>query len=328
MDAPKVSVLIPTYNYARFLPQAIESVLNQSFRDFELIIGDDNSTDSSAEVIRTFAAQDARIRFSIHERNLGMVENWNWCLAQAKGVYVKYLFGDDFLLATDALERLVQLVESKPGIDLAASARTVVDDNSSPVQVWDDMEEDGILKGEKVAFDCLKTYRNLIGEPSVVLFRREKAQRGFDTSFRQAVDLELWLHLLHQGGDVAYTRIPLCAFRRHSLQQTALNHQRFDYFVGEHDRILLRYSECYFRNARAKQLFEHLYWMRKKPRGRPDEPQIRNMIADRLGGKYYLCWLQMRFTKLGINVRRAWRKHVLRQPIPSKRDASEFTAHR
>jgi glycosyltransferase involved in cell wall biosynthesis len=328
MDAPKISVLIPTYNYARFLPQAIESVLNQSFRDFELIIGDDNSTDSSAEVIRTFAAQDARIRFNIHEQNLGMVENWNWCLAQAKGVYVKYLFGDDFLLATDALERLVQLVESKPGIDLAASARTVVDDNSSPVQVWDDMEQEGILKGEKVAFACLKTYRNLIGEPSVVLFRREKAQRGFDTSFRQAVDLELWLHLLHQGGDVAYTRTPLCAFRRHSLQQTAVNHQRFDHFVGEHDRILLRYSSYYLRNESSKQLFQHAYWMQKKPRGRPHEAEIRDLLTRELGARYYLYWLQMRFIKLGVNMARAWRKHVLRQPVPSKRDEREVTSHR
>lgn len=328
MDAPKVSVLIPTYNYARFLPQAIESVLTQGFGDFELIIGDDNSNDASAEIIRSYAARDSRIRFSIHEQNLGMVENWNWCLAQAKGVYIKYLFGDDFLYTTDALERLVGLIEAKPGIDLAASARTVVDDNSSPVQVWDDMEAEGILDGERVAFACLKTYRNLIGEPSVVLFRREKAGRGFDPSFRQAVDLELWLHLLHQGGDVAYTRTPLCAFRRHSQQQTALNHQRFEHFVGEHDRILLRYSEYYLRNERSKQLFEHAYWMRKKPRGRPLEAEIRDMFARELGAKYYLYWLQMRFIKLGVNMRRAWRKHVLRQPVPSKRATDEIAARR
>jgi hypothetical protein len=52
------------------------------------------------------------------------------------------------------------------------------------------------------------------------------------------------------------------------------------------------------------------------------------MLARKLGAKYYLYWLQMRFIKLGVNMRRAWRKHVLRQPVPSKRDASELTAPR
>src|SRR5471032_2980636 len=106
MTAPKVSVLIPTYNYARFLPEAIESILAQDFQDFELLISDDCSTDNSAEVIARYAAQDKRIRFQIHSANLGMVQNWNWCLSQARGEFIKYVFGDDKLASPTAITQM------------------------------------------------------------------------------------------------------------------------------------------------------------------------------------------------------------------------------
>jgi glycosyltransferase involved in cell wall biosynthesis len=85
MKSPTVSILIPTYNYARHLPAAIESVLDQDFLDFELLIADDASTDNTEEICREYEAKDSRIRFFCHAENLGMVENWNWCLQQARG---------------------------------------------------------------------------------------------------------------------------------------------------------------------------------------------------------------------------------------------------
>src|SRR3954453_9924295 len=92
---PKVSVLIPTYNYARYLSEAIESVLEQEFQDYEVVIVDDCSQDESEEVIRRYAARDGRIRFHFNRPNLGMVANWNYCLSLARGEYVQFLFGDD-----------------------------------------------------------------------------------------------------------------------------------------------------------------------------------------------------------------------------------------
>ena len=107
MSRPSVSVIIPTYNYARYLPEAVDSVLEQDFDDYELIIADDASTDNTAEVCRRYAEQDSRIRSVRHEKNLGMVENWNWCLRQARGKYVKYLLADDKFLEPYALRRMV-----------------------------------------------------------------------------------------------------------------------------------------------------------------------------------------------------------------------------
>ena len=77
MNGPKISVLIPTYNYARFLPEAIDSVLAQDFQDFELLVVDDCSSDDTAAVVASFRQRDARVQFSVNSTNLGMVNNWN-----------------------------------------------------------------------------------------------------------------------------------------------------------------------------------------------------------------------------------------------------------
>ena len=95
---PQVSVCIDSFNYGRFLPAAIESVLSQTFTDFELLVVDDCSTDDSFAIAQRYAAGDRRIVARRHERNLGMVRNRNACLALARGDYVKFLHADDFLI--------------------------------------------------------------------------------------------------------------------------------------------------------------------------------------------------------------------------------------
>jgi len=81
--APKVSVCLDSYNYGRFLPEAIESVLAQEFDDFELIISDDCSTDNSLEIAQKYASQDRRVKILRNAANLGMVRNRNVCHARA-----------------------------------------------------------------------------------------------------------------------------------------------------------------------------------------------------------------------------------------------------
>src|SRR3712207_8356912 len=87
--SPKVSVLMPTLNYARFLPEAIESVLNQTLSDFELVIVDNGSTDDTDEVIQRYLG-DKRVHYY---KNLtkGMAGNWNKCIEYSKGTYLKFL---------------------------------------------------------------------------------------------------------------------------------------------------------------------------------------------------------------------------------------------
>src|SRR5271155_1367190 len=139
MNPPKISVLIPTYNYGRFLAEAIESVLAQDFHDFELLIVDDGSTDNTAEVVRPFCARDERVHFAVNAVNLGMAQNWNHCLRQARGEYVKFLFGDDKLCHRQALSKLLALLQAHPSAVLAASARVILNEHSKPVDIYRDL---------------------------------------------------------------------------------------------------------------------------------------------------------------------------------------------
>src|SRR5690242_1647265 len=107
---PLVSVCVPCYNGAHFIGATIESVLSQTFEDFELIIVDDHSTDETVEIVQAFT--DSRIRFSRNRENLGMGANWNHVLSLGLGKYVKLLCEDD-LIHDECLERQVSLLEDK-----------------------------------------------------------------------------------------------------------------------------------------------------------------------------------------------------------------------
>src|SRR5688572_12302291 len=116
---PKVSVLIPTYNYAHFLDETIQSVLDQTFTNFELVIVDNCSTDNTDEVVQKYLT-DTRISFYRNETNIGLVGNWNKCLDYARGEYIKYLCADD-KFRPELLEKFVAVMDQNPGVSIMSS---------------------------------------------------------------------------------------------------------------------------------------------------------------------------------------------------------------
>ena len=115
MSIPRVSVLMTTYNGERFLAAAIESILSQSFTDFELIVVDDGSTDSSASIIRSFIVHDKRIRGIFLDKNLGIPKAANRGLVCARGEYVARMDSDD-LCHRDRLAKQISYLEKHPKI--------------------------------------------------------------------------------------------------------------------------------------------------------------------------------------------------------------------
>ena len=315
MKSPRISVLMPTYNFARYLPEAIESVLHQNFKDFELLIVDDASKDNSAEIIKAYAARDSRVRYKINSPNLGMVPNWNLCMDMACGEYLKFLFGDDALCSRDALGTMVEMLDKNPKATLAASARKILDENSQAIDVWSHLGKSGVKNGIDVIVDCLAQTRNLVGEPSVVMFRKRDAERKFDTRYRQLVDQEYWFYLLGRG-DLIYTSEPLCSFRTHPQQQTAVNRVNQ---VGEREHILLL-KEYYFRpevrQRNGRQIvFNNLYRLRKN-RGTLPASDIEGELAESLGsGWYALYWLKHRLLRPFDNLQRSIEKRSNRRKL-------------
>jgi len=294
LNCPKISVLIPTYNYARFLPEAIESVLAQDFRDFELLVVDDCSTDDTVSVVQPYVSRDPRVQLVVNSRNLGMVNNWNQCLERAQGEHIKFLFGDDKLFHRQALSKMLGLLYKYPSAVLASSARTILDEQSNAIDVYRDLKE-GYHDGRKIIMDCLnQNGKNLVGEPSAVLFRKMDGQRGFDAKYSQITDVEMWFHLLEKGG-LAYTREALCAFRCHPSQQTERN-TASGLAQLEHAVFFSTYAVQPW--VEPKVVFPILFHLRRSLRKNSNPPdtsafEAERRLASRLreGSRWYDYWV-------------------------------------
>jgi glycosyltransferase involved in cell wall biosynthesis len=287
---PKVSVLLPNRNHGRFLSEAISSVLEQDFAEFELIVSDNASTDGSASIIREFARRDARVRFVVHENDLGMAANLNWCLAEARGEYVKFLLADDKLVRPDALGRLVSILDRDKGIVLASSSAQIINEQSQFQYVRDYIGHDLVEDGQPACRRCLLRGRNEIGEPSLFLFRRHYAGNGFNPSYRLWVDLEFACRVLEQGR-FAYSLEPLAAFRVHEGQETR-RLLRENLLSTEYYRLLADFADRSWlgRKAARERLFEEFYRCSKRA-GPTQEAQVALAAAlDRLGRQGYAAF--------------------------------------
>jgi len=211
---PVVSVCIPTYRAADHLAATIESVLAQTFGDFELVVIDDDSPDRTAEIVGGY--RDSRLRCLHNPVNLGPEGNWNRCLDEARGRYFKLLPQDD-LLAPDCLARQVAVFEQDAAkrIALVFGAREVVDADGKPLLRRAPFgNEPKRVGAHDLIRACVRKGSNIIGEPGNVLLRRDLAQSvgRFDGTYGYVIDLDYWFRTL-QCGDAYYLPDVLSSFR-------------------------------------------------------------------------------------------------------------------
>ena len=126
---PLVSIGVPVYNGARFLAQALDSLLGQTLHDFELIISDNASTDGTADICRDYAARDARIRYIRQASNIGAPRNWNFVAREASGRYFKWAGANDFCDPT-MLEKCVAVLNADAGAVLCYGKTCIVDEET------------------------------------------------------------------------------------------------------------------------------------------------------------------------------------------------------
>jgi len=262
IEYPEVSVCIPTYNYGHYLPDAIESVLDQTFKDIELIVVDNCSSDDTKNIVALFSILDPRVKYYCNEANIGLVGNLNRCLEHAKGKYIKILCADDVLEPT-CLEKSVNIMEHYPNVELVSVARLIATEDFHPIKTLGFTDEFIVLNGPEAISKCL-LYGNQIGEPTAVLFRRNSAGRGFDARYKQVDDLEMWFRLLELG-DLAHIPETLCKIRQHGVQDTN-NNIKLLTFADEEFMLLNEYlmkeyvTLSYFNKQRARYNRAYLIW--------------------------------------------------------------------
>ncbi len=133
---PRVSIGMPVFNGERHLKQALDGILGQSFRDFELVICDNASTDATETIARRYAAADDRVRYVRHPRNIGAVSNFRFALDEAVGPYFAWAAHDD-VWESAYLERLVRILDDRSEVVLAFSRFDNIDSDGQLVRRYD-----------------------------------------------------------------------------------------------------------------------------------------------------------------------------------------------
>lgn len=217
MDSPKISVCIPVRNGGGFLPLALDSVLSQSFSEFELVVIDNFSSDGTAEWLERWVQSVPNARLYRNSSDLGLVANFNACLARATGSYIKFLCADDLLLP-DCLCRMSGALDADPSATLVIGGRRLIDEKGRTITTERFTRHNATMPGTDVINRCFFG-KNYIGEPSAVMFRKNLSQRGFSTSLSHLLDLEMWFHLLERGRMISLAD-EVCAVRRHTGQMS------------------------------------------------------------------------------------------------------------
>jgi glycosyltransferase involved in cell wall biosynthesis len=187
---PVVSVLLPVYNGADFLEEAISSVLSQSFEDLELIIRDDQSTDQSRNIIRKFT--DKRIVVAENDANLGLFGNINACLSLSSGHFV-HLFSQDDIMHVDCLESQLESLLKYKEAGMVYCGTRAIDENGT---VFADSSHDRtpVFIDRNLYLSLSAHYGSLSASISTVMIRREVLDDvgTFNSNMKVAGDYDLW----------------------------------------------------------------------------------------------------------------------------------------
>ena len=217
---PKVTIGIPTYNSEKFIIQAIESVLNQTYQDFELIISDDGSTDNTHAIVSFYAEKDKRIRYIKNSNRLGLFGNFNNCIEHSSGEYINILGHDDVMLPRN-IEVKNSILDQYPSVGLVASSVEIIDAYNKPVDLggWGRFDCDSLEVGRDWIINKV-TAHNPICCPFVFLRKTVIEKSGlFNPKYHFVGDFDMWLRVgLH--ADVYLIKEVLGQFRWHETNES------------------------------------------------------------------------------------------------------------
>ena len=227
MKSAAVSVVMPVYNGERFLAESIQSVLDQSFSDLELIIVNDDSEDASDRIVRQF--RDKRIKYFENERNLGLVGNWNRCFELATSDYVTMLHQDDVMLPEN-VERKVQILSSTPYRWVASNCLQIDEHGKRIHEEWfrHPIALSVAQKSQREKFDRMFFESNYICFCTVMWERSLLREAGeFKDDAGYCTDVQMWLRTLTLA-DLCYIPVPLIKYRW--AQNVSLRNDNDDWF--------------------------------------------------------------------------------------------------
>lgn len=230
---PAISIVLPVYNGEKYLENCLQSIDRQAFGDYELLIGDDGSTDETPQIIRRHA--DTRWQYIRHEQNLGLFGNLNYLIASTRAPLIRFLCQDD-ILETNCLAEEVTFFAEHPDVGMFFNKYHVIDEKEvvvgrSPI---DDLP---IVMPPHVSLQYYYYYGCLPGNLSTACISRKALEQlgAFDESYQVAGDFEMWVRICKQF-NMGVLHKYLVKLRNHT-HQLSRSHKSFLAYTLETRRI-------------------------------------------------------------------------------------------
>jgi glycosyltransferase involved in cell wall biosynthesis len=186
INQPIVTVLMPVYNGEKYLKEAIGSILGQSYKNFELLIIDDGSTDKSPRIISEYQGKDKRIRVITHKKNNGLVVSLNEGIENSKGEYIARMDADDISLP-DRISKQVSFMENNTDCVVCGTWATAIDEEGE--YLFDMKSPIGLV------LRCNYWKPSPLIHPSVLFRKSTIKNKQYSSDFPRAEDYELWLRI-------------------------------------------------------------------------------------------------------------------------------------
>ena len=270
MKAPEISVIMSVYNGETYLKEAIESVISQTFKDWELIVINDCSTDSTGEILAELAEKDERIKVHPNEVNLKLPTSLNKAISLSQGKYIARMDADDICLP-QRLEKQYKFMEENPHISLSSCQFMTVKNG-----VYMSGGAGGRCDNDALRAMLLVT--NPILHPGVIAKAEVMKKFNYDTTLTCTEDLELWTRMVMGNHKIEILTECLMIYRLHDKQITSTTLERqhaevlkiqqkfYGTLLKEMDEEMGKFyiSGIYFReNADIHKFFEFAVWLKK-----------------------------------------------------------------
>lgn len=216
-----VDVVVPCYNYARFLPRCVNSVLQQDAVDVRVLIIDDTSTDETPQVGAELAAKDSRVQFVRHARNAGHIATYNEGLLHWASAEYSVLLSADDMITPGSLARATRLMDAHPEMGLAyGPAFIITDDDSIPSIGNDPDSRHRIIPSEAFLERCFLNGNPVPTPSAIVRTALQKELGGYAADLPFTGDMEMWMRFAARG-PVGFIQAPQSYYRRHAQSMTS-----------------------------------------------------------------------------------------------------------
>jgi glycosyltransferase involved in cell wall biosynthesis len=321
---PKISIIMSCYNHDKFVGEAINSVLNQSFKDFEFLIIDDNSTDKTLDIVTSF--KDPRIKVFRNEKNFGMVFNTNSLIKKSIGEYIAIINSDDSWLP-EKLQKQLDFLENNAGYGACFTVANIINEDNKIIK--NNIQESlKYLELDRFGFlNYFFFYNNPLCYPSVLMRKNILEKTGFfNPAFIILLDIDMWIRICLAGFEIKILNESLTNFRilknggnlssknhktiiRNNLEfkeiyksyQSIINYNKFIKTFPEYEKISIANKNL----AGYYYLVDFCYKKYFIENSKPSQKNIKNFLIEFIHQKSFedKNFFDILSTELGINYR-------------------------